>query len=135
MAMLRRVPASVSIAAAFARAKMFIKECTGIGLKPLDHLDEALAMCRVRQLRNPRAQVFASIENQLHYLRDVVSETETDRGRLRNIALGQYAGAHLDDIDPPFGRALNNASRIAECLAVGCNLESLRLRRASRRPR
>ena len=117
------------------KLRMMLKESAGVGLQPVDYLDEALALCRQRRRRFPGAQLYSALENQLNYLRGLVVGKLTDRSRLRDIALDRFANGGIDGVDAVFARALKNAAHIGHRLEGDLPLDTQGLRRAARRVR
>lgn len=85
----------------------------------VDFVDEALRLCLERKQAFPAVGLFDSIENQLTYLRAVLTGEEPDRSRLSKIIIGIYAVREFDDNDPVFSKALKKAHYIADRMARG----------------
>ena len=79
----------------------------------IETVERSLEIARARLLRIPTYNLYASSVAQLEYLLSVLRGIETDRSRLKNIVVGQFAMREFEESDPELAEALFAASYIA----------------------
>mgnify|MGYP000470490308 CR=1 FL=1 len=79
----------------------------------IETLEQSLAIARARLLAVPTFNIYASSILQLEYLLAVLRGVETDRSRLKDIIVGQFAMREFEASDPELAEALFAASYIA----------------------
>ncbi len=73
----------------------------------------------------PSFGVYQSIHAQLNYLLGVLTGTELDRSRLKQINFGVYAAKEFEDSDPEFAQALHPAFWVATQMAKGLKVSNV----------
>ncbi len=99
-------------------------------LTALDYIEKALrlAIKRYKAIKsNPAAgalePMYNSIVAQLEYLRNVVSGTEKDKSKLRELTFGMYAVKEFETSDEIFFERLTDAFYIASQIRKGLKVQ------------
>jgi hypothetical protein len=92
---------------------------TGPESRALILLEKAIDMVAERRTAAPGFPLFESIDNQLRYLRRLISREESDRRQLKHIVLGTYAVKEFEESDPEFATVLKEAQLIAHKMSKG----------------
>jgi hypothetical protein len=91
--------------------------------EPIDTVQAALSLARIRCAEMPTFNLYASCVAQLEYLlATLTKETPLDRAKLRTIIVGHYGVREFEETDPEFSRALVDAQWIATQMGEGLRI-------------
>ncbi|WP_046720173.1 immunity protein Tsi6 family protein [Pseudomonas syringae] len=86
-------------------------------------IDYAIDLTRERIKRNPSFPVYASVINQLLYIKAVFDGVEKDKSRLHKLSIGALAAKEFEDTDYELARALMDVYYIANQSANGLKVK------------
>ncbi|AFO48312.1 MULTISPECIES: immunity protein Tsi6 family protein [Pseudomonas] len=90
---------------------------------PLEYVDNAIALAIDRQKRIPGFTVYATIVDQLKYIRAVFDGTEKDKSKLHRLTIGAVASKEFEENDPELARVLKDAYYVAIQSARGLTIQ------------
>lgn len=90
---------------------------------PLEYVDNAIALAFDRQKRIPGFTVYATIVDQLKYIRAVFDGTEKDKSKLHRLTIGAIASKEFEENDPELARVLKDAYYVAIQSARGLTIQ------------
>ncbi|MFI7856277.1 immunity protein Tsi6 family protein [Pseudomonas promysalinigenes] len=90
---------------------------------PLEHVDKAIALAIDRQKRIPGFTIYATIVDQLKYIRAVFDGTEKDKSKLHRLTIGAIASKEFEENDPELARVLKDAYYVAIQSARGLTIQ------------
>jgi hypothetical protein len=90
-------------------------------MSPIEKIELALKMARLRKAEYPTLDILPSIIAQLEYMLSVF-RGESDKSRMKDIILGLYAVREFEESDPEFANALHGANAIADKMARGLKI-------------
>jgi len=103
--------------------------------KALEYVEKALAIVQERSAAISEASIassesdgayegmFYSMINQIQYVITVLTKPNTDRSRLHDISLGNFAAKEFDGVDPELCEALSNVNYIAYQIGHGLKID------------
>ncbi|WP_207870032.1 immunity protein Tsi6 family protein [Pseudomonas sp. 51_B] len=90
---------------------------------PLEYVDKAIALAIDRQKRIPGFTIYATIVDQLKYIRAVFDDTEKDKSKLHRLTIGAIASKEFEENDPELARVLKDAYYVAIQSARGLTIQ------------
>lgn len=90
---------------------------------PLEYVDKAIALAIDRQKRIPGFTIYATIVDQLKYIRAVFDGTEKDKSKLHRLTIGALASKEFEENDPELARVLKDAYYVAIQSARGLTIQ------------
>lgn len=90
---------------------------------PLEYVDKAIALAIGRQKRIPGFTIYATIVDQLKYIRAVFDGTEKDKSKLHRLTIGAIASKEFEENDPELARVLKDAYYVAIQSARGLTIQ------------
>ena len=90
---------------------------------PLEYVDNAIALAIDRQKRIPGFTVYATIVDQLNYIRAVFDGTEKDKSKLHRLTIGAIASKEFEENAPELARVLKDAYYVAIQSARGLKIQ------------
>ncbi|MDZ3991656.1 immunity protein Tsi6 family protein [Pseudomonas sp. Teo4] len=89
---------------------------------PLEYLDSALMLVTERRNQTPGFPVYATVIDQLKYIRAVLDGTEKDKSKLHRLTIGAIASKEFEPTDKELAVALSHVYYIAEQCANGLKI-------------
>lgn len=89
---------------------------------PLEYVDKALALAIDRQNRPPGFTVYATVIDQLKYIRAVFDGTEKDKSKMHRLTIGAIAAKEFEPTDEALAEALLHVYYIAKQSANGLKI-------------
>ncbi|WP_410952425.1 immunity protein Tsi6 family protein [Pseudomonas sp. S1(2024)] len=90
---------------------------------PLEYVDKAIALAIDRKKRIPGFTIYASIVDQLKYIRAVFDDTEKDKSKLHRLTIGAIASKEFEENDPELAKVLKDAYYVAIQSARGLTIQ------------
>lgn len=90
---------------------------------PLEYVDKAIPLAIDRQKRIPGFTIYATIVDQLKYIRAVFDGTEKDKSKLHRLTIGAIASKEFEENDPELARVLKDAYYVAIQSARGLTIQ------------
>ncbi|WHH50134.1 immunity protein Tsi6 family protein [Pseudomonas sp. Ap32] len=90
---------------------------------PLEYVDKTLALAIDRQSRILGFPVYATVIDQLKYIRAVFDGTEKDKSKLHRLTIGAIASKEFEENDPELARVLKDAYYVAIQSARGLTIQ------------
>jgi len=92
-------------------------------MTPVDFIDKAVAITHDRHQQTPGLGVYASVLDQLGYIKAVLEGRERDKSKLHQLTLGSIAVKEFEESDPDLSQALVDAFYIASQLGQGLKIQ------------
>lgn len=92
-------------------------------MTPVDFIDKAIVTTQDRSRKTPGFEVYASVLNQLAYIKAVLEGRERDKSKLHRLTLGSIAVKEFEESDPDLSRALKDAFYIGSQLGRGLKIQ------------
>lgn len=89
----------------------------------MEFIDHAILLTGVRISRHPAFPIYASVLNQLLYIKSVFEGVEKDKSTLHKLSIGALAAKEFEETDYELARALMDVFYIANQSANGLKVK------------